>query len=206
MEIIFWIDPICPWCWMTARWAVDLVQPQRDLSITWQPISLLLKNTPDEDSPWYAKMAHTHGLLRVMESVRAAEGNDAVFKFYWAAGAAIHHDETTDVSAVEVLKSAGLDVSHADAFDDVAFDPTIEASMERAFELVGTDVGTPIIEFPTKAGDAKGIFGPVISELPSQEDALVMWDAMATLASMDGFWELKRSRSVRPTFPDRPAI
>ncbi len=206
MEIKFWVDPICPWCWMTARWAVDLVKPQRDLNIVWQPISLLLKNKPDPESPWYQRMAHTHGLLRVMESVRATEGNEGVTRFYWAAGTAIHHDKKSSVSAEDVLSMAGLDLSHASAFEDESFDAVIEEAMERAFALVGEDVGTPIIEFPTKSGETRGIFGPVISELPSKEDALVLWDAMETLATMDGFWELKRSRTVNPTFPDRPNL
>ncbi len=206
MEIKFWVDPICPWCWMTARWVVDLVQPERDLTVVWQPISLLFKNKPEPGSEWHEPTTRTHGLLRVMESVRAAEGNEGVTKFYWAAGTLIHHDSETTLSAQDVLSAAGLDLSHASAFDDETFDATIEESMERAFALVGTDVGTPIIEFPTKSGGTAGIFGPVISKLPPKEDALALWDAMETLATMDDFWELKRSRSVRPTLPERPDL
>ena len=52
MNISFWVDPACPWCWMTARWTVDVVAPQRDLEISWEPMSLLWKNQPAADDPF----------------------------------------------------------------------------------------------------------------------------------------------------------
>ena len=36
-------------------------------------------------------------------------------------------------------------------------------------------------------------FGPVISRIPADEDALVLWDAVTTLAAFPGFAEMKRS-------------
>lgn len=193
---------------MTARWVVDVVQPERDLNVTWQPISLLFKNQPDEDSPWYAPVAHTHKLLRVFESVKAAEGNDAAFKFYWECGRNIHHDGVQDwndpaVSATQLLANAGLDVSHAAAFDDESFDVVIREKMDAGLALVGEDVGTPIIAFDTDDGKV-GIFGPVISRAPHGEEGLKLWDAMVTMTTMDGFWELKRTRTVDPDFGERP--
>ncbi|NDH98222.1 MAG: disulfide bond formation protein DsbA, partial [Actinobacteria bacterium] len=76
---------------MTARWVVDEVKDQRDLQITWQPFSLLLKNQPAEGTPYYDGVLRTYKMLRVMESVRATEGNDGVFALYWELGARIHH-------------------------------------------------------------------------------------------------------------------
>ncbi len=63
---------------MTARWAVDVVTPARDLTITWEPISLLFKNEPSEDDEYYAANQFTHRLLRVMQAVNDAEGSEAV--------------------------------------------------------------------------------------------------------------------------------
>ena len=85
---------------MTARWVVDEVAPRRDLDITWQPISLLFKNEPEEDSDYYAPVAFTHNLLRVMESVRTTDGNSAVFDLYWEFGRRIHHDRDRDLRIV----------------------------------------------------------------------------------------------------------
>ena len=73
---------------MTARWVVDEVQPARDLSITWQPISLLFKNDPDPDSDYYRNSNFTRKLMRVMESVRAAEGDEALGALYLGVRAA----------------------------------------------------------------------------------------------------------------------
>jgi len=191
---------------VTARWVVDEVQAQRDLEITWQPISLLFKNEPPEDSPYYAASAFTHNLLRVMESVRAAEGDGAIQELYWEFGRRIHHDGKRDFTAAEALEAVGLDTAHAAAFDDESFDAEIRSRMDAGLALVGNDVGTPIIGFdaPEMEGGKAGIFGPVITRVPSTERSLEVWDAMATLSITPGFWELKRTRTERPEFGERP--
>jgi hypothetical protein len=193
---------------VTARWVVDVVQPERDVNVTWQPISLLFKNEPPEDSDYYARALHTHKLLRVFESVKASGSNDDAFEFYWECGRNIHHDGIRDVddpqiSAEHILKNAGLDASHAAAFEDESWDAVIREKMDAGLELVGEEVGTPIIAFDTAEGKM-GVFGPVISHVPHGEEGLKLWDAMVTMATMDGFWELKRTRTVRPDFGERP--
>ena len=190
---------------MTARWVVDAVAPERDLDIVWQPISLLFKNEPPEGSDYYAPAKHTHDLLRVMESVRATDGDDAVFRFYWEAAARIHNDGQRDVTAVEILETVTLDPAHAGAYDDDSWDPEIRERMDAGLALVGTDVGTPIIAFTTADGKI-GIFGPVITRVPEGAEALDLWDAMVTMTTMDGFWELKRTRTERPDFGTRPRM
>ncbi len=189
---------------MTARWVVDEVQPARDLNITWQPISLLFKNEPPEDSPYYAASAFTHKLLRVMESVRKADGDDAVFDLYWQYGRMIHHDQNRDFSAAEALEAIGYDTDHADAFDDESWDDEIRKRMDIGLALCGDDVGTPIIAFDDRKGVRQGYFGPVITRVPPTEDSLAMWDALQAMMNVEGFWELKRTRTERPEFGDRP--
>ncbi len=191
---------------MTARWVVEVVQPERDLTVNWLPISLLFKNDPPEDSEYFAPVNHTHKLLRVFESVRAAGGNDDGFKFYWEAGRNIHHDGNWEIDPATILENAGLDASHAAAFDDESYDAGIRATMDEGLALTGNDVGTPIIAFedPKNPGHKVGIFGPVISRVPTGEEGLALWDAMVTLSTMDGFWELKRTRTVGPEFGERP--
>ena len=102
---------------MTARWVVDEVKDQRDLQITWQPFSLLLKNQPAEGTPYYDGVLRTYKMLRVMESVRATEGNEGVFALYWELGARIHHDKDREFDIADALEAAGLPAMHAEAFE-----------------------------------------------------------------------------------------
>ena len=212
MNVSFWVDPACPWCWMTARWAVDVVTPVRDLTISWEPISLLFKNEPDEGSEYYAANQFTHRLLRVMQAVSEGEGSDAARLLYWQYGAVLHHDRvagTVDAAKVlsagagPFLEAAGLPSKYAEVYDDESWDETIRTRMQVGLDLVGGDVGTPIIAFDTPVGP-KGVFGPIMSRMPSSADGVELWDAMVKLATHDGFWELKRTRTEDPVFPARP--
>jgi predicted DsbA family dithiol-disulfide isomerase len=49
MQLDFWIDPACPWCWLTSRWVGDIA-PHRDIQVNWRPISLKVKNAVQPDS------------------------------------------------------------------------------------------------------------------------------------------------------------
>ncbi len=189
---------------MTARWVVDEVAPERDLSILWQPISLLEKNQPDEDSEYYAASARTHGYLRVMESLRSADGDDAVFPLYWEYGRRIHHDQELVFDPAEALKAIGADEVHAAAFDDDGWDETIRTRMDQGLALAGDNIGTPLIGFTDDDGEKVALFGPVITRVPSKEQALRLWDGFVFMATVPGFWEVKRTRTERPDFGPRP--
>ena len=199
MQLEFWLDPACPWCWVTSRWVND-VAPHRDVDVVWRPISLKLKNDVQPDSPWYEAASYTHGLLRVLESVRAAEGNGPLGHLYTVFGEHIHHQQDRSRTAAELLAEAGLDTSHAAAFDDESFDPAIRESMADGLGLVGNDVGTPILAWTDDAGKRVGFFGPVISRRLPADQALRLWDGLMLAAGVDGFWELKRTRPEDPDF------
>lgn len=192
---------------MTARWVVEEVAPARDLKITWQPISLMVKNEVGPDSDHYAPVYKTHQMLRVMEALRAELGEDAVHRWYLLSGTTVHHDGRRDeVDLADMLEHLGFDRELAAAADDEQWDVEIKARMDEGLALVGDDVGTPIIAFTADDGIKRGIFGPVITRVPTGEQALKVWDSMHHFTTMDGFWELKRTRTERPEFGDRPDI
>ena len=183
--------------------------PHRDIDVTWHSISLLLKNDPPEDSEYYEPVKTTHGHLRVMEAVRAAAdtpeaANADVFKLYWELGSRVHHDEELDFDISDALSAVGLDTSFASAVDDEQWDPVIRAAMDDGLGLVGQDVGTPIIAMKNSSGERVGYFGPVITKIPRGDDALKMWDALTAMMDIDGFYELKKTRSEGPDFGPRP--
>ena len=83
-------------------------------------------------------------------------------------------------------------------------DDVIRTVMDAGLELVGNDVGTPIIAFDNSDGVKAGYFGPIISRIPSTEKSIAMWDAIVTMMDVDSFFELKRTRSEGPMPGDRP--
>ncbi len=188
---------------MTARWVVNISE-ERDLKVTWKPISLLIKNKPDPSSDYFAAIEKTHNMLRVLESVRAAEGEGPIQDLYFAMGTKIHHDKELDFDLAELLTSLGLDAKHADALTDESFDAAIQTSMDDGLGLTGDDVGTPIIAKVNAKGQRVAYFGPVITKAPPGDDGLKLWDALDAMMDIEGFWELKRTRTEGPDFGERP--
>lgn len=193
----FWLDPICPWCWVTSLWIRD-VAPARDLDLQWEPISLLLKNQPAVDSQYYAPVKWSYGLLRVLEAVRASDGNGAVGDLYMEFGRRIHQQGEHGWPVADALAAIGLDPAYGDAFDDEQWDAEVLRRHDEGLALVGPDVGTPIISIPDGDGNEVALFGPVITRVPGTDDSLALWDATAFLARLPEFHELKRSRTTGP--------
>jgi hypothetical protein len=209
-DLHFYFDPVCPFAWLTSKW-VRTVAAQRDYRVDWRFISLRILNANIDYAthfPDFYEAGHTAGLrlLRVAARVRAEHGRSAVGPLYEAIGSRLF-DVTRDdrLSAADqgarnvlepLLVDAGLSAELADALDDNTFDDAIRAETEEALALTGRDVGTPILHFQPPGGTA--FFGPVISRLPSPDQAGELWDHVVALAGFDGFAEIKRSLRERP--------
>jgi hypothetical protein len=196
-DLHFYFDPVCPFAWMTSKW-VRMVAAQREYRVDWRFISLRVLNAHidyDAHFPPEYEAGHTAGLrlLRVAARVRAERGRDAVGPFYEALGAQMF-DTPGEPSPADLPTYLPADL--VDTLDDSSFDDEIRAETEEALALTGRDVGTPILHFQPPGGTA--FFGPVISRLPSPDDAGPLWDHVIGLASFPGFAELKRSLRERP--------
>lgn len=209
-DLHFFFDPVCPFAWLTSKW-VRMVAEQRDYRVDWRFISLRILNAHIDYAthfPSYYEEGHTAGLklLRVAAKVRADHGRDAVGPLYEAFGTrlfdtvreqSLHAAEQATRELVEsALADTGLPVALAAALDDASLDDEIRGETDEALALTGRDVGTPILHFRPPTGTA--FFGPVISRLPSPEDAGVLWDHVIGLAEFGGFAELKRSLREPP--------
>ena len=209
-DIHFYFDPVCPFAWLTSKW-VRSVAAQRDYTVEWRFISLRLLNANvdyDAQFPAEYEAGHTAGLrlLRVAARARTEHGRGVVGPLYEAISSEVFDSPRAAELTASVrgsrgfveplLARAGLPADLADALDDTSWDAELQAETEHALSLTGKDVGTPIIHFQPPAGTA--FFGPVISRLPGDHDAVRLWDHVVGLAAFPGFAELKRSLRERP--------
>lgn len=201
MNVDIYCDPACPWCWVTSRWLVE-VAAERGITIGWEPFSLWRKNHDTLSPEHLDAVFQTHRILRVFEAVREVAGNDAVGRLYEVVGTWRHHDEVRDIDIRAALEVCGLDEALAEAADDEGRDALIASKMDAVLALSGDDVGTPILVFD----GTSAFFGPIVSPVPTGEAAGRLFDAVHTLATLDGFWELKRSRDGRPEMAARPYV
>ncbi len=193
----FWFDPLCPWAWMTSRWMTE-VEKVRPVDVTWSVMSLAVLNEGRELSPEYsALMDSAWGPVRVILAAAHEHGDSVVKALYDAMGTRIHLGEETDLAEVIVhaLREVDLPAELARYADTDEHDDRLRASHRRGIDLVGDDVGTPVI-----AVDGVAFFGPVVSPAPRGEAAARLWDGCVLVAGTPGFFELKRSRTVGPIF------
>ncbi|MFO7779261.1 MAG: DsbA family protein [Nitriliruptoraceae bacterium] len=212
-DVELYVDPVCPYCWQTSKW-LRQVQRLEGLDVGWRFISLKMVNEDagydgmPEDYP----AVHAQGtrMLRVLAAAREQAGNEAVGALYAAIGEEIWErpapppgdfDAVLSAHAGEVdvrpaLVRVGLPEVLAAAAEDEAHDLVLRQETEQALARAGEEVGTPIVVFDPP--DGPGFFGPVISHLPSDEDAVAYYRALELLAGWSGFAELKRSLRTLP--------
>jgi hypothetical protein len=211
-DVEFFFDPICPWAWITSRFTIEVAR-QRELDVEWRLICLRIVNEQrDYDREFPPGYVNVHGagmkMLRVAAAAREAGGNEAVGRLYTELGTRLH-DQGRSRSEVregnfsligEAVAAAGLDAALAAEVDDAEMDAVLRAETELALSRTGRDVGTPVITLDPGTEREASVFGPVLARIPRGEEALQLWDAMATLARTPAFTELKRSDRPRPDF------
>jgi hypothetical protein len=174
----FWFDPLCPWAWITSRWILEAAAV-RDFDVRWHVMSLTFLNAGRE------------GLSE------EAYGNAIVGPLYTALGTRRHVEgEEFDRTMIsKALAEVGLATDLVDAMDTDSYDEAVMASHRLGMDLVGTDVGTPVV-----AVDGVAFFGPVVTPAPRGEAAGRLWDGVLAIAGTEGFFELKRTRTAPPSF------
>jgi 2-hydroxychromene-2-carboxylate isomerase len=198
------VDPSCPWSWITSRWLTE-VAPARDLALTWRSYSTAIRdnygappNVPAHlRQPVMAAHALAHRMLRIFEAARAREGEEYVGPLYTEWGRLFFTDGSADGDVIgECLRACGLDPGLQDAAGDERWDKPIVDAMQvaRAF-------GGPDTQFPTivvGSNPAHGFKGPVMSPAPTGEAAVRLWDAIQVIARESGFFEITRPRANPP--------
>ena len=196
----FWFDPLCPWAWITSRWMLE-VEQVRPVRTKWHIMSLAYLNLQQHggeglSEDYLERMNKAWGPVRICAAAASQEGDDILGPLYTAIGTRFHNDKERDADAlVDALEEVGLSASLIEAADSTEFDDEIKKSHHEGMDLVGIDVGTPIISF-----EGNAFFGPVVTPIPRGEAAGRLWDGVLLVTGTDGFFELKRTRDRPPIF------
>jgi predicted DsbA family dithiol-disulfide isomerase len=208
-QVEFFVDPSCPWAWITATWVKE-VAPPRGLEVIWRSYCLEIRDDYGL-APWVPEQhreaaltghAVSHRMLRIFEAVRAAVGEAPVEALYFAWGRRFFHERQTgdDRLLADCLADCGLDAELITAADDPKWDGPIQEAMEVAYAFGGPKTQTPTIVVNEQAG-RHGFKGPVMAPAPTGADALALWDAVMVLSRLDGFFEITRPRKNSPRPP-----
>lgn len=208
-HVDIWVDPLCPFAWMTAQWMLE-VEKVREVEARFNVMSLsvLNENRDDISDDYKAMLARGWGPVRLAIAVEQAHGKQALRDVYLALGTARHNEQQEFGPEVyrRALEKAGLDPALADKADDPSLDTALRQSHHAGMDPVGQDVGTPVVHFPTPDGGTSAFFGPVVVPPPSGEDAGRLWDGLSIVATTDGLYELKRTRDRSPEFLPMPDV
>lgn len=207
-KVDFWFDPMCPWAWLTSRWILE-ARTVRDIEVEFHPMSLSILNEGRDDTlpaEYMELMRHIRGPVRVGIAVGKHHGPAAVEAYYTEIGNLIHDGKGKDSNEFaqtrlpgvieKALAEADLPAELAAAATSTDYDDDLLASHQAGIGLVGEDVGTPVVSI-----DGIAFFGPVISTVPRGEEAGQIFDGARLLAGYPHFFELKRTRTERPSLP-----
>lgn len=192
-DVDFHFDLMCPWAYQTSKWIRE-ASVVRDINVVWRFFSLEEVNREEgKKHPWERPWSYGWSMLRVAALLRRrADGNEAVDRFYAAAGKALHEDGLkvhTPEGVADVLESVGLDPSTVEAaIADETTNDDVLADHTAALALGGYGVPTLLLDGTTP------LFGPVITPAPVGEEAGRLWDLVAGWADFPHLYELRRPK------------
>jgi hypothetical protein len=169
-------------------------------------MSLAVLNEPrlDEMPEEYRDLMATKAWapVRVVIAAQQKHGDEVVGPLYTALGTRIHNkgEGPTREAIAGALADTGLPADLLDYADSDAYDTELRASHKEGIDKVGQEVGTPVIAVPGADGEQIAFFGPVVTPAPKGEEALKLWDGTLMVASVKGFYEIKRTRTQGPIF------
>ncbi len=196
-DVHFHFDPLCPWAWLTSRWILR-VEELGEATVSWRLFSLGIANQAPEGATG-GPVGSGAPALRMLALARRIGGNQAIGRLYTTMGNLVH-GQGAELSGPETLRRAAVEAGlsptlcdEADAdpstWDEVAADHKAAVESCQAF-----GVPTIILE----GGHGPGIFGPVITEVPGDNESKELFRDLVRMAQRNYFFELKRDRQGHP--------
>ncbi|MFE2295609.1 DsbA family protein [Streptomyces sp. NPDC059452] len=197
-SVDFWFDPVCPYTWIASRWLVEVAKV-RPVTVRWRVMSLSVLNEHRDDNPEGEWEDDMWAPVRVCAAVEERFGQRALGDLFTALGTRFHLQEDWG-NLTAALADAGLPEELAEVAGSTDYDEAIRSSHAQAVALAGGDIGTPVMALAGPGGERVGFFGPVVSPAPTGETAGRLWDGFLLMATVPGFYEVKRSRNEEPRF------
>jgi len=182
---------------MTSRWLLEAGKV-RSFDVDFHVMSLAVLNEGRDLSDAYKELlTKGWGPVRVLTAAEERHGNEVLEPLYSAMGTRhhVHGEKDLDAVIAGALSDVGLEADLALAATSTDYDEALRKSHHAGMDPVGYDVGTPVIH----VGDV-AFFGPVVTPAPKGEMAGKLFDGVMLVASVPGFYELKRTRTLGPIF------
>ena len=195
-DVDLYLDPVCPFSWVTARWLLDATQSTHT-PVTLRQMSLAVLNEgEDADAKQRHLMERSTRLGRLFAAAVGERGPDAFAGLYDSIGRRIHvrRDELTPAAIRDALAENGLEEGLAEALEDSSFDEAVRQAHRASQDALGDEAGSPII-----AVDGRAFSGPVLTRKPNPRDGVRLLEAVLTMAGVPEFAVLQRPYQGPPT-------
>jgi 2-hydroxychromene-2-carboxylate isomerase len=191
-SVTMWLDPVCPFSWNTARWLVK-ASAAVGFDIDWQLANLAILNEGRELPPQQqARMADSRRIGRLMAAIQRDTGSAGLSAAYFTFGRHYFDDSpgvVDDAVISQVIQSANADDVSPAALEDSSLDELVAKSHAAGQAALGETGGSPIVSV-----DGHAFFGPVLTSVPTDDQTVPLFTALATLATTSSFTQLQRPR------------
>ena len=174
-DVDLWVDPACPWAWITSRWLLE-VEQVRPVKVRFHVMSLAVLNEANPPTDREAGGARSgcstppaRSTAITCPAALQRHGHPGAPR--WP-GPGRRHDHrcarpTSASTPVWPPNPSPWTTTRA-----------LRASHDQGMKPVGYEVGTPVIHVPRTDAPPLAFFGPVVTPIPRGADAGTLWDGV----------------------------